>query len=87
MISVRQLSLSTGSISERVMEDSMFESALLETSAQRKHQEYATVASFTIQIAVAGVLVLVPLLYTQALPAIKLIARFKSPHASLAIAA
>ena len=45
----------------------MFEASLLEP-AGRGRRGWATIASFTAQAVVVGLLVLVPLLYTQALP-------------------
>ncbi len=47
----------------------MFLESLLETSAQAKNRRgWATVSSFLIETAVMGLLILVPLLYTEALP-------------------
>jgi protein TonB len=48
----------------------MFEDSLLESSGRIKTRtKYTTVMSFGIQVAVIGILVLVPLIYTEALPA------------------
>ncbi len=49
----------------------MFEDSLLESGGRRKRQRnpWATVLSFTIEVAGIGLLVLIPMIYTEALPA------------------
>jgi protein TonB len=52
------------------MEDDMFEDSLLESGGRFRKQRnpWVTVASFALEAAVVGLLVLVPLIYTEALP-------------------
>jgi protein TonB len=51
------------------LDDEMFTESLLESSA-RSRRSWTTILSFAVQAAVIAVLVLLPLFYTQALPAI-----------------
>ena len=44
--------------------------------ASRSHRHWTTLASFTLQILAVGCLMVLPLLYTQALPQLQLISRF-----------
>jgi periplasmic protein TonB len=46
----------------------MFEDSLFESSPLTKHNSWTTALSLVLQLLVAGVLVLVPLIYTQVLP-------------------
>ena len=48
----------------------MFEDSLVESAGRLKTKaKYTTVLSFALQIAIIGILVLIPLIYTEALPA------------------
>jgi periplasmic protein TonB len=58
----------------------MFEDSLVESSGRlRRRNPWATAASFAIQIAVAGFVVLLSLLYTDALPIHSLISTVEAP--------
>src|SRR5215813_11131151 len=58
----------------------MFEDSLLESGGKLKTKaRYTTVASFAIQIAIIGILVLIPLIYTEALPAKALMTTLVAP--------
>ena len=46
----------------------MFEDSLIESGKRFKTKPGATVLSFTLQIMLMGILVLIPLIYTEALP-------------------
>ena len=60
------------------MEDIMFEDSVLENRIPRKRR-WTTVASFAIECAGILVLVLIPLLYTEALPNLNLMTRIEAP--------
>jgi protein TonB len=62
------------------MEEVMFEQSLLEVSStKRANRPLATVVSFTLQSILIGILVLIPLLHTQALPARDLVTFLVAP--------
>lgn len=58
----------------------MFEDSLVESSGRlRQHSPWTTAASFTIQIALGGFVLLLSLLYTDALPMHRLISTVEAP--------
>ncbi len=46
----------------------MFEDSLIESAGKLKRGKWSTVFSFTIQVILVGVMILIPLIYTEALP-------------------
>lgn len=62
------------------MEDTMFEDSVLENRIPPKRR-WTTVASFAIECVGILVLVLIPLLYTEALPNLNLMTRIEAPPA------
>jgi len=65
----------------------MFEDSLFESSGQLSRRDPRTmVLSLAMQMAIAGVLVLVPLIYTQALPEQHLLQTLEAPSAPVAAA-
>jgi periplasmic protein TonB len=57
----------------------MFEDSLLDTPRMPRRGPWATAVSFLIQIALVGVLVLIPLIYTEALPKQQLMGYLVAP--------
>lgn len=46
----------------------MFEDSLIESAGKLKRGKWSTVFSFTVQVLLVGVMILIPLIYTEALP-------------------
>ena len=46
----------------------MFEDSLIESAGKLKRGKWSTVFSFTVQVILVGVMILIPLIYTEALP-------------------